>query len=55
LPKATARNKMTSGWKHAYGLPILQYGFVSIPVECYQNIDSFYYHDYLLQSLHSLF
>jgi hypothetical protein len=40
---------MTSGRKHGYGLPILQYDFVRIPVECYHNIDSFYYHnDYLL-------
>jgi len=39
---------MTSGRKHAYGLPILQYDVVPIPVECYQNIDSFYYHNYLL-------
>jgi len=40
---------MTSRRKHAYGLPILQDDFILIPVECYQNIDSFHYHnDYLL-------
>ena len=54
IAQSTFTSLLKTRWLQEENMPILQQDFVQIPVECYPNIDIYYYHnDYFLFSLHS--